>query len=124
MLTPVARSCVQHDVLTPNQKAQDRHMSDGSVPWGVMAAARSASAWIAVIVALVAPSGAGVWLAVPIGVKGDSNCGWAWQAIGRRDTPVCDGPGWTRISQAFLLVVIGVALLAVIARHRRTGAST
>jgi hypothetical protein len=88
-----------------------------------MAIARSKWAWIVIAGAALAFVGAGVAMAVPIGEIGDSDCGWAWQAIGRSDTPACDGPGWRRIGLAIGLVAIASVLLAGALRGRRTHAS-
>src|SRR5947207_1579739 len=88
-----------------------------------MAAVRSVWAWIGVAVAAVALGGAAVALAVPVGVISDSDCGWAWQAIGRRDTGVCRGPGWRHIGLAVVLLAIAGGLLAAAVRQRQSGPS-
>jgi len=78
--------------------------------------------WILIVAAVFALGGAIVALAVPVGQVSDSNCGWAWEAIGRRDTPVCDGPGWRRLGVAALLLLLAL-VSAVIARRRKADAS-
>jgi hypothetical protein len=88
-----------------------------------MAVASSVWTRVVAVIAALAFVGAGFAMAVPIGEISDSNCGWAWQAIGRTDTPVCDGPGWRRIGLAVALVVIASALLlAGVLRGRRVDA--